>query len=182
MRPTQKRFFEVGFFFMFICDQLKGKYPKTFVWTGWHPNDLCYKIPILKTEEEFWEWDGRSEATTESVNEVKDVPEGFKRWIDNNIHRAKSWDSAPYFIRDNDKYIREDFKVNVYNKTEKTFVCKRIEAQRAAMTPEERAGWDEADRAVFERWQDEANTNMYLDGIIDEDEDPDFNPFRKDDK
>jgi len=50
------------------------------------------------------------------------------------------------------------------------------------MTPEERTGWDEADRAVFERWQDEANTNMYLDGIIDEDEDPDFNPFRKDDK
>lgn len=61
-------------------------------------------------------------------------------------------------------------------------VSKRIEAQRAAMTPEERSGWDEADRAVFERWQDEANTNMYLDGIIDEDEDPDFNPFRKDDK
>ena len=28
---------------------------------------------------------------------------------------------------------------------------KRIETQRAAMTPEERAGWDEADRAVFER-------------------------------
>lgn len=50
------------------------------------------------------------------------------------------------------------------------------------MTLEERTGWDEADRAVFERWQDEANTNMYLDGIIYEDEDPDFNPFRKDDK
>ena len=68
-----------------ICDQLKGKYPKMFVWTGWHPNDLCYKIPILKTEEEFWEWDGRSESTTESVNEVKDVPEGFKRWIEVGI-------------------------------------------------------------------------------------------------
>ena len=63
-----------------ICDQLKGKYPKTFIWTGWHPNDMCYKIPILKTEEEFWAWDGRGEATTDSVNEVKDVPEGFKHW------------------------------------------------------------------------------------------------------
>jgi hypothetical protein len=57
---------------------------------------------------------------------------------------------------------------------------KRIEAQRAAMTPEERAGWDEADRAVFERWQDEANTNAILDGYEPEEgEDPDFNPFRK---
>ena len=59
------------------------------------------------------------------MNEVKDVPDAFKKWINENIQRAKSWDSAPYFIRDNDKYIREDFKVNVYNKTEKTFVRKR---------------------------------------------------------
>ena len=108
-----------------ICDQLKGKYPKTFIWTGWHPNDMCYKIPILKTEEEFWAWDGRGEATSESINQVKDVPEGFKQWIDNNIQRAKSWGSTPYFIRDNKDFIREDFKVNIYNKTEKTFVRKR---------------------------------------------------------
>lgn len=91
----------------------------------WGSNCRCYKIPILKTEEEFWEWDGRSEASTASVNEVKDVPDSFKKWINENIQRAKSWDSAPYFIRDNDKYIREDFKVNVYNKTEKAFVRKR---------------------------------------------------------
>lgn len=108
-----------------ICDTLAGKYPKDFVWTGWHPNDLYYKIPILKTEEEFWEWDGRSDTSTTSVNEVKDVPEAFKQWIDSNIQRAKSWDSMPYFIRDNGKYIRKDFKVNVYNKTEKSFVRKR---------------------------------------------------------
>lgn len=111
--------------FQDICDILAGKYPKDFQWTGWHPLCRCYKIPILKTEEEFWEWDGRSEATTASVNEVKDVPDAFKKWINENIQRAKSWDSAPYFIRDNDKYIREGFKVNVYNKTEKTFVRKR---------------------------------------------------------
>ncbi|OKZ38613.1 MAG: hypothetical protein BHV68_10300 [Bacteroidales bacterium 43_8] len=111
--------------FQDICDILAGKYPKDFQWTGWHPLCRCYKIPILKTEEEFLEWDGRSEATTASVNEVKDVPDAFKKWINENIQRAKSWDSAPYFIRDNDKYIREDFKVNVYNKTEKTFVRKR---------------------------------------------------------
>lgn len=111
--------------FQDICDILAGKYPKDFQWTGWHPLCRCYKIPILKTEEEFWEWDGRNEATTASVNEVKDVPDAFKKWINENIQRAKSWDSAPYFIRDNNKYIREDFKVNVYNKTEKTFVRKR---------------------------------------------------------
>lgn len=108
-----------------ICDKLAGKYPKDFAWTGWHPNDLCYKIPILKTEDEFWECDGRGESSTESSNEVKDVPSQFKDWINDNIQRAKSWEVAPYFIRDNGKYIREDFKVDVYNKTEKAFVRKR---------------------------------------------------------
>lgn len=92
-----------------ICDRLAGKYPKDFVWTGWHPNDLCYKIPILKTEEEFWEWDGRSESTTESVNKVKDVPNAFKQWIGTNSQRiadAKRNGTLPYFLKDNPSYLK----------------------------------------------------------------------------
>lgn len=92
-----------------ICDMLAGKYPKDFVWTGWHPNDLCYKIPILKTEEEFWAWDGRSAATTESVNEVKDVPDGFKQWVLSNqqrISEAKRSGTLPYFLKDNPLFVR----------------------------------------------------------------------------
>jgi len=108
-----------------VCDSLAGKYPKNFKWTGWHPNDLCYAIPILQTEEEFWADEGGGAENWQSVNAVRDVPEGFKKWIDANIHRAKSWERVPYFIRDNKDYIREDFKVNVYNKTEKAFVRKR---------------------------------------------------------
>lgn len=102
-----------------VCDLLAGKYPKGFVWTGWHPNDLCYKIPILKTEDEFWAWDGRSEATTGSVNEVKDVPEGFKIWVLNNQHRiaaAKQRGTLPYFLKDNPDFIKEKaVKHFVYN-------------------------------------------------------------------
>lgn len=91
-----------------ICDTLAGKYPTDFKWTGWHPNCRCYKIPILKTEEEFWEWDGRSEVTTESVNEVKDVPDEFKQWVGTNAYRieeAKKKGTLPYFVRDNQKRI-----------------------------------------------------------------------------
>ena len=87
-----------------ICDQLKGKYPKTFVWTGWHPNDMCYKIPILKTEEEFWALDGRGEVTTDSVNEVKDVTDGFKQWVlynQDRIDSANKKGTLPYFLKDN---------------------------------------------------------------------------------
>lgn len=92
-----------------ICDTLAGKYPKDFTWTGWHPNDLCYKVPILKTEEEFWEWDGRIDVSTESINEVKDVPDEFKKWVLGNqqkIEKARKRNTLPYFLRDNKSIIQ----------------------------------------------------------------------------
>ena len=92
-----------------ICDTLAGKYPKDFTWTGWHPNDLCYKVPILKTEEEFWEWDGRSDVSTESINEVKDVPDEFKKWVLENrqkIEKAQKRNTLPYFLRDNKAIVQ----------------------------------------------------------------------------
>ncbi|MCE9020980.1 hypothetical protein K0G47_20795 [Bacteroides thetaiotaomicron] len=92
-----------------ICDTLAGKYPKDFTWTGWHPDDLCYKVPILKTEEEFWEWDGRSDVSTESINEVKDVPDEFKKWVLENrqkIEKAQKRNTLPYFLRDNKSIVQ----------------------------------------------------------------------------
>lgn len=84
-----------------VCDSLAGKYPKDFKWTGWHPNDMCYVVPILSTEDEFW-----SDSTT-SVNEVKDVPESFKKWVNDNrerIDQAEKRGTLPYFVRDNKEY------------------------------------------------------------------------------
>ena len=92
-----------------ICDTLAGKYPKDVRWTGWHPNDLCYKVPILKTEEEFWEWDGLSDVSTESINEVKDVPDEFKKWVLDNqqkIEKARERNTLPYFLRDNKSIVQ----------------------------------------------------------------------------
>lgn len=94
-----------------ICDELAGKYPKDFVFTGWHPQCMCYTIPILKTEEEFWADD--SEDSTASVNEVTDVPQGFKDWITDNqerIERPEERGTLPYFIRDNRDTVEEVLK------------------------------------------------------------------------
>ena len=52
-----------------VCDELAGKYPKDFVWNGWHPNCMCYEIPILKTEEEFYEVEEKK--VTERVDAEK---------------------------------------------------------------------------------------------------------------
>lgn len=107
-----------------ICDELAGKYPKDFKWTGWHPQCRCYKIPILMTEDEFWEWDGRGEEPSGSVNEIKDVPDNFKRWAEKNSSRiavAKKRGTLPYFVRDNEKTVEtivREKKLSVIEKAE----------------------------------------------------------------
>lgn len=85
-----------------ICDLLAGKYPKEFHWVGWHPNCMCYEIPILKTEEEFWAED--SQDNTESENEVTELPDNFNEWVQDNQKRiefAHKQGTLPYFVRDN---------------------------------------------------------------------------------
>lgn len=65
----------------------------------WGSNCMCYSIPILKTEDEFFD-----EEDAPSVNEVEDVPQGFKDWIRDNeerIEKAEKRGTLPYFIRDN---------------------------------------------------------------------------------
>ncbi len=86
-----------------ICDDLAGKYPKDFEWVGWHPNCTDYKIPILKTEDEFFSIDDKP-----SVNEVKDVPDSFKKWVLNNeeqIEKAERKGTQPYFVKENKKVV-----------------------------------------------------------------------------
>ena len=91
-----------------ICDELAGKYPKDFEFVGWHPNCMCYTVPILKSEDEFWDYD--HDNPTPSENEVTDVPENFKEWVRENRDRIETAKSQPYFIRDNQKIIDDIFE------------------------------------------------------------------------
>lgn len=93
-----------------ICDQLAGKYPKDFQWTGWHPQCHCFMTYVLKTDEEH-QRDIMSGTDGGSVNTVKDVPDNFKEWVKDNeerIARAKQKGTEPYFLKDNEKYWKDE--------------------------------------------------------------------------
>nr|DAJ39496.1 MAG TPA: minor capsid protein [Caudoviricetes sp.] len=79
-----------------ICDELAGKYPKSFKFTGWHPHCRCFATTILKTPEEI-------KSGKPSKNEVKELPSNFKEWLENNKERIDNASSLPYFIKDNFK-------------------------------------------------------------------------------
>ena len=53
-----------------VCESLKGKYPKDFKFSGWHPHCRCHAIPILATEEELLD-SIENDTPINSKNEVK---------------------------------------------------------------------------------------------------------------
>lgn len=95
-----------------ICDKLAGRYPKNFVFKGWHPQCRCLVVPILQDPDEFDKQEldelkaalkGSEYKKYSSRNLVEDVPDNFKEWIDENKQASKNWSSQPYFIQDNFK-------------------------------------------------------------------------------
>ena len=97
-----------GVAFTDICDELKGKYPKDFVFTGWHPFCRCYTVDVLITEEEmddYYDALDRGEKPKESVNQVNHTPQQFNDWVKENKTRIDKSKSLPYFVKDNQKYM-----------------------------------------------------------------------------
>ena len=90
-----------------ICDELKGKYPKDFKFTGWHPHCRCIATTILKTEAEMEADDEailrrkKPSDPDESENAVTELPDNFTRWVEENQDRIARAKSLPYFISDN---------------------------------------------------------------------------------
>lgn len=153
-----------------ICNDLAGKYPKTFKFVGWHPHCFCYCTSILASDEEINKLqqtilNGGDISRFRSKNEVTDVSGGFKEWVINNADRATGWKSTPYFIRDN--FIDGDASKGL-----KTFSAPppkgktkfKTEAEKEAI----RKQWHE--RRAIRRYGD--RILRYMDGISDIDTGP----------
>ena len=125
-----------------ICDDLKGVYPKTFRWKGWHPNCRCYQVPVLAKQEELDEMldkilDGDNPATVECEEKVKELPSQFTGWMQANEQRIKDATekgTLPYFLRDNEKVI--------YPPTAKEIAKARHEARTEAEANAIRQRWN----------------------------------------
>lgn len=95
-----------------LCEKLVGRYPKTFKFKGWHPQCMCYAVPILMDEETFDENElgdlkaalhGTTYKKMQAKNIVVDVPDGFKQWVKDHVEAQANWASTPYFVKDNFK-------------------------------------------------------------------------------
>ena len=89
-----------------ICDDLKGKYPKDFKFSAWHPQCRCFVVPILCTPQEMADLQKRviagEDVSTWRPKERIDVPpQKFINWVRDNQERIEAAATKPYFIANN---------------------------------------------------------------------------------
>lgn len=90
-----------------ICDDLKGFYPKNFIWKGWHIGCMCQRFTVRKTDKEIIDEinKGLNLPPERSENYISDVPEQFKTYMDENKAKMEGWKTQPSFMIDNKKFL-----------------------------------------------------------------------------
>jgi hypothetical protein len=109
-----------------ICDELAGDYPKSFLWTGWHPQCRCEIYPIITDDEDDIEniIQARLKGKTYTPKQITEPPKALGEWITRNRERAKGWSDMPYWIKDNKQYA-SGIQVNTYTSEEYKFTHAR---------------------------------------------------------
>jgi hypothetical protein len=99
--------------FIDICDYAQGRYPKDFVWYGWHPHCRCIMTPIFATQEDIAAMtqailDGK-EPTTVKPKMITDIPDKFIKWSQTHKKQISGWSALPYYVTNNPKYAEKYF-------------------------------------------------------------------------
>lgn len=127
-----------------ICDELQGKYPKWFVFRGWHPLCRCYVTTILPDKDEMMKYimamDENGVSSYQFDGYIEDLPPQFKEWMGDNYERMLDANSLPYFIQDNPQIFSQG--VLDLDDTDRKALAGKVDAELGAKAglEQERAG------------------------------------------
>ncbi|MDD2954624.1 MAG: hypothetical protein PHC95_15975 [Parabacteroides sp.] len=85
-----------------VCDAMAGKYPKDFVFTGFHPFCICFAVPLMMDHEEFADY--LLDDTIPSGKIVHRIPDMAKRFISDHYEMLRN----TYVVRNNDSFFSEN--------------------------------------------------------------------------
>lgn len=88
-----------------ICDSLVGKYPKDFVFSGWHPFCICIAVPIVLEHEDFADFLLTDQKPANQY--VRDIPAKAREWM--NAYTKKTGET-PFFMRKNQDLLSKPVK------------------------------------------------------------------------
>lgn len=101
-----------------ICDLMAGEYPSTFNFIGWHPQCLCYTVPILMNNEQFAAYQKlvlSGHDTPENVKKIaariSDIPDSAKTWITDNAEKVSGWKKPPLWWQQNEEFVPDISKI-----------------------------------------------------------------------
>ena len=97
-----------------ICDHAAGRYPKEFKFVGWHPQCLCYAVPILPDKKSFLD---NLIDDVPLKGKVTDIPDSMKQYISDNLSRIAAYGKQPFWVQDNFKGGRIDGKLKKITST-----------------------------------------------------------------
>lgn len=99
-----------------MCDELTGRYPKSFVWLTWHPSCFCYAVPILPNPDQFAD---HLLNDTPVTGHTTTIPKQATSYVKKNSEKilAMPAKKRPYFIRDNFKIDKNKKKIKLNIKT-----------------------------------------------------------------
>ena len=83
-----------------ICDALVGRYPKDFVFPGWHPFCICIAVPIVLEHEDFADFLLTDQIPANQY--VRDIPSKAREWMNNYIQKTGE---TPFFARKNTVFL-----------------------------------------------------------------------------
>lgn len=88
-----------------VCDKLQGKYPKDFVFKGWHPHCICYATPVLMSGSQYSKFEdsilGIGKAP--NVKGISKPPKAFDNFVENNRDTLVA--HQPYWFQDNKQFV-----------------------------------------------------------------------------
>jgi len=80
-----------------VCDPMAGKYPKTFMFTGWHPWCICFATPVMMNPADFANYLLTGNLPQSQI--IRSIPQSAKDYIEDNFDAINN--SQPYWLQDN---------------------------------------------------------------------------------
>jgi len=94
--------------FFDICDDMQGTYPKDFNFMGWHPNCICYSVPVMATKDQAAKLIANKPV---KIARVERIPKRAQNYVEK---RAKKFsEKKPWFVDENKKYFEPVIKKKV---------------------------------------------------------------------
>ena len=83
-----------------ICDSLKGRYPKDFVFPGWHPFCICYAVPVVMEHDDFADFLLHEDIPRNKI--ITDIPQRSRSWIEGYNQKSSK---PPIFVKQNTSWF-----------------------------------------------------------------------------